>query len=70
MTVLDTSSQGEPVRMADVVRELQAIALAAERAADPELRAVCRRAQSLLARLRNQFVEDLIGDRNPSERTA
>jgi len=56
--------------MMDVVRELQAIEIAAERAADPELLAACRRAQSILARLRNQFVEDLIGDRAPSERAA
>jgi hypothetical protein len=32
--------------------------------------AACRRVQSLLARLRNDFVEDLIGDRPPSERAA
>jgi hypothetical protein len=67
---LDPSSPGVPVRMVDVIRELQAIALAAERATDPELRAACRRAQSLLARLRNQFVDDLIGDRAPSGRAA
>lgn len=59
-----------PIRMVDVVREIQAIALAAERSHDPEIVAACRRAQSLLARLRNDFVEDLIGDKAPSERAA
>jgi hypothetical protein len=58
------------VRMVDVVREIQAIALAAERMGDPGIMAACRRVQSLLARLRNDFVEDLIGDTPPSEGAA
>jgi hypothetical protein len=56
--------------MVDVVREIQAIALAAERFPDPVIVAACRRAQSLLARLRHDFVEDLIGDTAPGERAA
>ena len=57
--------------MVDVVREIQSFALAVERSHDPEIVAACRRAaQSLLARPRNDFVEDLIGDRAPSERAA
>lgn len=68
MTDLDPSPSRSPVRMVDVVRELQAIAVAADRGGDPELLAACRRAQSLLARLRNQFVGDLIGDEAPSGR--
>lgn len=66
----DVADAGGTVRMVDVVREIQAIALAAERAADPEIVAACRRAQSLLARLRNDFIEDLIGAKAPSERAA
>lgn len=60
---------GSPT-MADVMRELQLIAAAAERATHPELVEACRRAQSLLARLRNQFVDDLIGGVAPSDRAA
>jgi hypothetical protein len=56
--------------MVDVVREIQAIARIAERSGDPEIIAACRRAQALLARLRNDFIEDLIGDIAPSERAA
>ena len=56
--------------MVDVVREIQAIAHLAERSEDPDIIAACRRAQSLLARLRNDFIEDLIGDLAPSERAA
>jgi hypothetical protein len=56
--------------MTDVVREMQAIAGLAERSGDDEVVAACRRVQSLLARLREQFIEDLIGDRAPSERAA
>ena len=59
-----------PIRMVDVVREIQAIAHLAERSEDPDVIAACRRAQSLLARLRNDFIEDLIGDLAPSERAA
>lgn len=66
----DVADAEGTVRMVDVVREIQAIALAAERAADPEIVAACRRAQSLLARLRNDFIEDLIGAKAPSERAA
>lgn len=58
------------IRMIDVVREIQAIAVAAERAENPEILAACRHAQSLLARLRGDFIEDLIGDTAPSERAA
>lgn len=58
------------ILMADVVRELQAIADAAEGASHPEIVAACRRAQSLLARLRNQFIVDLVGEIAPSERVA
>lgn len=61
---------GAGIRMVDVVREIQAIALAAERSGDPEVLAACRRAESLLARLRNDFIQDLIGDVAPSERAA
>jgi hypothetical protein len=70
MTDLDLRRRPHLIRMADVVRELQSIAVAADRAGDPEVVAACRRAQSLLARLRDQFVQDLIGDRAPSERAA
>jgi hypothetical protein len=56
--------------MVDVIREIQAIARAAEEGGDPEIVAACRRVQSMLARLRNDFVEDLIGDTAPSERAA
>jgi hypothetical protein len=56
--------------MADVVGELQAIASVVERCDDAEVVAACRRAQSLLARLRNQFLDDVLGDRAPSERAA
>jgi hypothetical protein len=59
-----------PIRMVDVIREIQAIARAAEEGGDPEIVAACRRVQSMLARLRNDFVEDLIGDTAPSERAA
>lgn len=59
-----------PVLMTDVVREMQAIAGLAERSGDDEVVAACRRVQSLLARLREQFIEDLIGDRARSERAA
>lgn len=62
--------RGTGIRMVDVVREIQAIALAAERSEDPELLAACRRAESLLARLRNDFIQDLVGDTAPSERAA
>ena len=61
---------GAGIRMVDVVREIEAIALAAQRSADPDLLAACRRAQSLLARLRNDFIQDLIGDTAPGERAA
>jgi hypothetical protein len=61
---------GAGIRMVDVVREIEAIALAAARSSDPEVLAACRRAQSLLARLRNDFIQDLIGDAAPSERAA
>ena len=56
--------------MADVVREIQAIASFAERSDDLEVVAACRRAQSLLTRLRNQFLDDLLGDAAPSDRAA
>jgi hypothetical protein len=59
-----------PVLMTDVVREMQAIAGLAKRSGDDEVVAACRRVQSLLARLRDQFIEDLIGDRAPSEPAA
>ena len=59
-----------PIRMVDVVREIQAIAQLAERSDDTDIVEACRRAQSLLARLRNDFIEDLIGDGAPSERAA
>jgi hypothetical protein len=59
-----------PIRMVEVVREVQSIARAAERAGDPGIVAACRRVQSLLARLPNDFVEDLIGDRAHSGRAA
>ena len=61
---------GPPVLMADVMRELEAIASVAERSNDLEVVAACRRAQSLLTRLRNQFLDDLLGDAHPSERVA
>ena len=56
--------------MTDIVRELQAIASVAERSDDLEVVAGCRRAQSLLTRLRNQFLDDLLGDEAPSDRAA
>jgi hypothetical protein len=56
--------------MADVMRELQAIAWIAERSSDLEVVAACRRVQSMLARLRNQFLDDPLGDQAPSERAA
>ena len=59
-----------PILMADVVRELQAIASVAQRSNDLEVVAACRRAQSLLAQLRNQFLVDLLGDEPPSARAA
>ena len=59
-----------PILMTDIVRELQAIASIAERSDDLEVVAACRRAESLLARLRNQFLDDLLGDEAPSERVA
>ena len=62
--------RGAGIRMVDVVREIEAIALAAGRSDDPDVVAACRRAQSLLARLRNDFLQDLIGDTAPSERAA
>lgn len=55
-----------PVVMADVVRELQAIADAAARANDGALVQASRRAQSLLARLRNQFVFEVAGPGSPA----
>ena len=59
-----------PVSMRDVVKELQAIASIAERSDDLEVVAACRRAESLLAHLRNQFLDDLLGDEAPSGRAA
>jgi hypothetical protein len=59
-----------PILMADVVRELKAIASVAERCDDLEVVAACRRAESLVARLRNQFLDDLLGDEPPSARAA
>jgi hypothetical protein len=61
------TKDGPPLLMADVVREIQAIADAAERADRPSLAAACRRAQSLLARLRNQFVFEVAGPGTPSD---
>jgi hypothetical protein len=55
-----------PIVMADVVRELQAFADAAALAGDPSLVDAARRAQSLLARLRNQFVFEVAGPGSPS----
>lgn len=60
----------DPVLMVDVVRELQAIASVAERSNDVEVVTACRRAQSLLARLRNQFLGDVLGGHAPIERAA
>jgi hypothetical protein len=53
--------------MADVVRQIQAIADLAEGAGEPGLVEACRRAQSLLARLRNQFVFDVAGPGSPAD---
>jgi hypothetical protein len=60
----------DPVLMTDLIRELQAIAAVAERSDDLEVVSACRRAQSLLARLHNQFLDDLIADQTPGERAA
>jgi hypothetical protein len=62
----DPANDGAPLVMADVVREIQAIADAAERADQAALLAACRRAQSLLARLRNQFLFEVAGPGTPS----
>ena len=50
-----------PIVMADVVRELQALADIAARHDAGELVLAARRMQSLLERLRNQFVFDVVG---------
>ena len=60
----------QPLVMSDVVRELQAIAAVAETAEDPAVVHACRRAQSLLARLQKQFLQDVIGDGQPSDHRA
>jgi hypothetical protein len=59
-------ADGGPLVLADVVRELHAIADAAARAGDPDVIAACRRAESLLARLRDQFVFEVAGNGTPS----
>lgn len=56
-----------PIVISDVLRELQAIAEVAERCDEPSVVAACRRAQSLLVRLRNQFVFDVAGPGSPSD---
>ena len=63
----DATMDGPPLVMDDVVREIQAIADAAERGDQPSLSAACRRAQSLLARLRNQFLFEVAGPGTPSD---
>jgi hypothetical protein len=55
-----------PLVMADVVCQIQAIADLAEGARDPALVEACRRAQSLLARLRNQFLFEVAGPGSPA----
>ena len=56
--------------MADVIRELHAIARAANSGDRPEMVEACRRAESLLARLRNQFAFEVAGPGNPADRAA
>jgi len=65
----DPANDGAPLVMADVVREIQAIADAAERSDKAALIAACRRAQSLLDRLHNQFLFDVAGPGTPSRLT-
>jgi hypothetical protein len=55
-----------PIAMVDVVRQIQAIADLAEGAGDPALVEACRRAHSLLARLRNQFLFEVTGPGSPA----
>lgn len=59
-------SDGAPIVMADVMRELQAIADAAERLDAMSILESRRRAQSLLDRLRAQFVFEVAGPGSPS----
>jgi len=46
---------GELHKIADLARQL-------DEAGGPEISAACNRAESLIARLRNQFIEDLLAD--------
>lgn len=59
---------GRPIVMSDVMREIQAVARIARERDDAELARACRRVQSILDRIRNQFVEDLVGPTPPAER--
>lgn len=61
-------TEGRPLVMSDVMREIQAVARIAEEREDAELAQACRRVQSILDRIRNQFVEDLVGPTPPAER--
>jgi hypothetical protein len=54
--------------MADVIRELEAIAALARDHGAPEVTEACARAGWLLQRLREQFVVDLTGPAAPSDR--
>jgi hypothetical protein len=56
-----------PVVMADVVRELEAIAAVAATHDEPELVRACERARALVLRLRDQFVFEITGPASPSE---
>jgi hypothetical protein len=51
-----------PLRLVDVVAELHRIAdmATAGSVQGPEVAAACRRAESLLARLRNQFLDEVV----------
>jgi hypothetical protein len=54
----------QPLRFSDVIDELQRIAALAgsNEAGGVEIVAACRRAESLLARLRSQFLDDVLAD--------
>jgi hypothetical protein len=65
-TVMMGPDASSPITMVDVVRQIQAIADLAEGAEDPALVEACRRAQSLIARLRNQFVLEVTGPGSPA----
>lgn len=60
----------EPLVLADVVREIQALAGAAERSDRPDLVEASRRVQSMITRLRNQLVEELVREGAPLEPAA